>query len=187
VQVAFVFGGELSLEGLDGEMIQTLKRPHGLNEIVATFGNIIDHVRTDPKGQATLDSSFEKKHIIAVSLPFAIPLAGNNSILVSKIRCHRLLQERMQLAFERIFELDLNDEVRSFGGCFQFRQKRTGRGLSTHSWGIALDLNCETNRPAAKGDMSAGIVSLFEELGFVWGGEWMKDKDPMHFQYCSGY
>ena len=33
-----------------------------------------------------------------------------------------------------------------------------------------------------------GIVAAFKRSGFVWGGDWSgAGKDPMHFQYCSGY
>ena len=78
--------------------------------------------------------------------------------------------------------------VRSFGGCFNFRAKRSGSKLSTHAWGIAIDLNPETNAMGGRGDMDLGIVAAFKSAGFVWGGDWAgKNKDPMHFQFCSGY
>ena len=83
---------------------------------------------------------------------------------------------------------DLRDKLRSYGGCFNFRAKRSGSKLSTHAWGIAIDLNPETNGMGRDGDMPAGIVRVFESFGFTWGGRWSgAGKDPMHFQFCSGY
>jgi len=76
----------------------------------------------------------------------------------------------------------------TYGGCFNFRAKRSSSKLSTHSWGIALDLNPETNGMGREGDMAPGIVEVFESFGFTWGGRWSgAGKDPMHFQFCSGY
>ncbi len=57
----------------------------------------------------------------------------------------------------------------------------------THSSGIAIDLNPETNRTGTPGDMDPQIVAVFKQHGFKWGGDWLGRKDPMHFQYCSGY
>ena len=76
----------------------------------------------------------------------------------------------------------------SFGGCFAFRPQRTGTRLSAHSWGIAIDLNTATNTQGSVGNMDAGLVEIFRAAGFEWGGEWSgKVRDPMHFQFCSGY
>jgi hypothetical protein len=31
-------------------------------------------------------------------------------------------------------------------------------------------------------------VAAFKRSGFAWGGDWSgANKDPMHFQYCTGY
>lgn len=52
----------------------------------------------------------------------------------------------------------------------------------------AIDLNPETNGMGRDGDMAPGIVKVFESHGFTWGGRWSgRSKDPMHFQFCSGY
>jgi hypothetical protein len=50
--------------------------------------------------------------------------------------------------------------------------ERTGRKLSTHGWGMAIDLNPETNLQGAVGDMDAVVIEIFRRAGFEWGGDW---------------
>jgi len=53
--------------------------------------------------------------------------------------------------------------------------------LSRHTFALAIDGNPADNIPGTDGTMPEGIVDLFEENGFTWGGRWKK-KDPMHFE-----
>jgi hypothetical protein len=80
-------------------------------------------------------------------------------------------------------------EDHQFGGCFSFRPQRTGTKLSTHAWGIALDLNPESNAQGTAGNMDARVVAIFKQAGFTWGGDWHgRVRDPIrHFQFCTGY
>jgi hypothetical protein len=90
--------------------------------------------------------------------------------------------------FAKIEKKGLKSKIRTFGGCYNYRPKRTSGKLSTHSWGIGIDLNPETNAQGKPGDMHPGVVEIFREFGFKWGGDWSgKSKDPMHFQFCTGY
>lgn len=163
-------------------------RPHGLVEIKRVFGDIERFVETGADGKARLISAFERRYITSVRLPFSIPLVGNPARKVVRLRCHRLLAPRFESIFENLADPRLRPHVKSFGGCFAFRRKRSGRGWSTHAWGIAIDLNPETNPGGAQGDMPPEIVEIFREFGFAWGGDWKgARRDPMHFQYCTGY
>ncbi|MFY0570048.1 M15 family metallopeptidase [Archangium lansingense] len=54
--------------------------------------------------------------------------------------------------------------------------------LSNHSWGTAIDINCDTN-PFKEGkpfDMPRRIVEIMAGFGFHWGGYY---HDYMHFEY----
>ena len=62
----------------------------------------------------------------------------------------------------------------------------SGPLLSTHAWGIAIDLN---NHIAGwldpDGVQPEGIVDAFKKRGFIWGGDWSEQYvDMMHFQAC---
>jgi hypothetical protein len=165
-----------------------LIRPHGLFEITKTFGDINENIKQSKNGALTLDPAFEDKNIVRIKLPYKLKLAWDHNKDISCIKCHQLLADCFRSVFDEILERGLNSKANCFGGCFEFRQKRNGSGLSTHSWGIAIDLNPETNRYGTPGDMSPEIVEVFQKYGFIWGGAWNgKTRDPMHFQYCEGY
>ena len=90
--------------------------------------------------------------------------------------------------FLQIQRAGLQNKITGFGGCFSFRPQRTGTKLSAHAWGIAIDLNPEINAQGTAGDMDPAIIKVFRDAGFQWGGDWQgKTRDPMHFQFCSGY
>lgn len=83
--------------------------------------------------------------------------------------------------------------VQDIGGMFTWRKIRKTERQSTHSYGIAVDLNVQrsdywdwqralkkpihwTNR------IPQEIVDAFEAEGFIWGGRWWFF-DTMHFEY----
>lgn len=146
--------------------------PHGLDDIIATFGDC--HA-----------ASYEQEHIVSFELPY--PLVYG-SAMVRKTRCHRLLAPIFRAVFEDIKAADLVERATHYGGIFA---QRAIRGLprfpSTHSWGIALDLNPAENPLGKVGHQDSRVVAIFKKYGFTWGGEFKSRLDPMHFQFCSNY
>jgi len=161
-----------------------LAPPHGLDELVATFGDIFAYIREDH----TLDPKWQTDFLTTVPLPFPLALSWDLSRQVQRISCHKVLAQSCTDVFARIQSAGLQSKINSFGGCFSFRPQRTGSKLSTHAWGIALDLNPESNAQGSAGNMDAGVVAIFQQAGFSWGGNWQGSvRDPMHFQFCTGY
>jgi hypothetical protein len=158
--------------------------PHGLEEICGTFGDIFGYIAKDH----TLDAAWESGFLTQIALPFPLTISWDHSQSVTVISCHRLLASSFTNVFDRIQSARLQNKITSFGGCFSFRPQRTGTKLSTHAWGIAIDLNPETNQQGSAGNMDPAVITIFREAGFEWGGDWMgKTRDPMHFQFCTGY
>ena len=158
--------------------------PNGLDQILATFGDIFDYIGPDH----TLNPRWQNEFLQRIALPFPLPLSWDMSRRINQMTCHKRLADVFTATFTAIQAASLQDKIISFGGCFSFRAQRTGAKLSAHSWGIAIDLNTATNAQGTAGNMDPAIVEIFGKAGFKWGGDWHgKSRDPMHFQFCTGY
>lgn len=74
--------------------------------------------------------------------------------------------------------------IRSAGG-YNYRNMTGSNKLSMHAYGRAVDINPERN-PYSKRlitDMPRDISAVAKRLGLVWGGDWRRIKDAMHFEY----
>ncbi len=83
---------------------------------------------------------------------------------------------------------------RSTGGSFNWRHIAGTSALSSHGWGIAVDLGTKradywryhTKNPDGpikwRNRYPQAIVDSFEAEGFIWGGRWYH-YDTMHFEY----
>jgi len=162
----------------------TLAPPNGLQEIIAAFGDIYKYLKTD----GTIDPKWELDQMASAPLPYPIPLAWDTSKQAKSMRVHKKLVSVMGEVFTALDGAGLKSKVRTYGGGYSFRAKRTSSKLSTHCWGIAIDLDPTTNALGSNGDMDPAVVEVFRSFGFKWGGDWTgAGKDPMHFQFCTGY
>ncbi len=165
-------------------VVQSLQPPHGIEQIIANFGNIFEYVRKD----GSLDPRWAAEFLVHIALPLPLVLSWDHATSVGQMTCHKKLADVFADVFGKLEAGGLQEKIKTFGGCFSFRQQRTSSKLSAHAWGIAVDLNPETNVQGTAGDMDAQVAEIFCAAGFEWGGEWAgRVRDPMHFQFCSGY
>lgn len=121
------------------------------------------------------------------------PLAPK--VLVALGHKHLQVHPKALDAFDRVFAAidaaSLSSRILSCGGTFVARHKGwdPGRELSSHSWGVAIDLNEAWNgygaEPALLGRIGCvrELVPLFAAEGFAWGGHFSgKYRDGMHFE-----
>lgn len=68
-------------------------------------------------------------------------------------------------------------------GAFNCRRATGSRSLSKHAWGVAVDVNWQTNPFGSRlvTDMPSWFVQLWLDEGWGWGGNWRRKKDAMHF------
>lgn len=79
--------------------------------------------------------------------------------------------------------------LHNIGGTYNYRQIAGTKRLSTHSFGIAIDLNVKNSsywkwdkKYHYRNSIPKVIVDIFEKHGFIWGGRWYH-YDTMHFEY----
>jgi hypothetical protein len=147
------------------------KIPNGLSEIFATYG--------DP-----LDPDFEEKNIVSFELPYILVYDG---LRVGRTRCHVKAVDHFRKALQGVKDAGLDPECFRYGGIFAKRGKRGGRHPSTHSWGIAIDMEPAKYPLGSTARFPDAIVEIFRDAGFFYGGDFAGRKDPMHFQLCTGY
>ena len=140
---------------------------------------------------------WERERLTTISTPYPLRLSWDLDTKVSRIRCALAVAQDLQAIFEDIFRHYDHDvskvqaaRMDIYGGCYNFRRKRGLAGLSTHAYGIAIDLDPDRNGLGVKwekdkGMMPEAIVEIFERHGWTWGGRWKNRPDPMHFQATS--
>ncbi|MDO8334584.1 MAG: M15 family metallopeptidase [Nitrosomonas sp.] len=136
-------------------------------------------------GRILINNNWVRENIV----PLATPLLA--SLGYETISIHRKALPSFEAALNSIKSAGLSTKILTCAGTFVPRHKNwdINRGLSSHSWGIAIDLNSQWNgygnTPAPLGMHGSlrEIVPLMEALGFAWGGHFSPQYvDGMHFE-----
>jgi hypothetical protein len=132
---------------------------------------------------------------ISIDLPYPMIIAWDTTKTVNRISCHKKVAGSLVRVFENIKKSysaeDINKHgFNKFGGCLNVRKIRGGDRWSTHSWGIAIDLDPARNGLKASWKQSyfgrpecAAFVNCFKQEGWYSLGL-ERDHDAMHFQAC---
>ena len=159
-------------------------RPLSTDELMARYGQFI--YTSKPNGSIVIDPPWESQNIVNFSHAL-LPQMG-----LSTVRVHKLALP----AFEKVFDAiqaagsPATDCLLTCAGTYVPRHIRrdSHRPLSSHSFGVAIDLNAEWNaygaRPQAAGVHGSvqELVPYFSQFGFAWGGHFSgASADGMHF------
>jgi len=132
-------------------------------------------------------------YLVTIQLPYPMRIAWDLDTEVYKMRCHKLVADNFLAVFNELMRVYGYEKIKElgidlFGGCFNYRKMRGGSDWSTHSWGIAIDLDPARNllketsktarfaRPEYK-----DMIDIFYKHGFESLGR-EKNYDWMHFQ-----
>ena len=135
-------------------------------------------------GSSILVASSWTSNNIAWKMRYSDIKLGNN--------CHRIVATAIQGALTDIKSAGLSRFINTqnsnrFGGCFVGRYNRLAGNFgapSRHAWGMALDINTDTNPQGGVPQMNCAVVRIFRKWGFAWGGNFWP-ADGMHFEYVG--
>lgn len=134
-----------------------------------------------------------EQSLVTITLPFPMRIAWDTKTKITKLRCHRLIADKLKAALSEILDLYGYEEIQKlgidlFGGCYNYRKMRGGSDWSRHSWGIAIDLDPDRNQlkwgsnkaQFAKPEYKT-MINVFYKHGFIsYGVE--RNFDWMHFE-----
>jgi hypothetical protein len=112
---------------------------------------------------------------------WSVPPTIQIKTVPQRIYCNKDMLVPLSKAFFNLIEQGIQDELKTWDGCFNIRKKRGLTSMSLHSWGIAIDVNAAWNGLGKPSTLSPKFVKCFTDAGFEWGGLWQR-RDAMHFQ-----
>jgi hypothetical protein len=123
------------------------------------------------------DKEWKKRNVVGITFP-----------IVGRTWCHREVFFDLHRIFYELEHEGYADKIdvkdyRKQGGCYVPRHTcwNSRKGLSHHSWGIAIDLNVSTNGYGKTPTMPKVIIEKFAKYGWLWGGNF-RTPDGMHFE-----
>jgi hypothetical protein len=146
-----------------------------LGEIKARFGEFAYRPRNGVR-EIDVDPAWVDAHIIEASIP-----------VLGTVRCHRAIVDDLRAAIEEVVAADLEEHLapRRYGGCHYARRIHpdTDR-LSSHSWGIAIDINVDLDHPGLGPVPPDAMIEIFARHGFRWGGDFTQP-DNHHYEWIG--
>lgn len=153
-------------------------------EIRALYG---DFTYKEGQGGAIIpDPAWAKANIVDLHIGGIVGGKG------ATLQVHKRALPYFQKAFGNLAAAGLSSRIVTYNGSYVPRHMGWDpkRALSSHSWGVAVDLNTAWNgygaEPALLGQVGSlrEVVPIFEAVGFAWGGRFKPDslRDGMHFE-----
>jgi hypothetical protein len=133
-----------------------------------------------------------KKNMVQVQLPYTMWM---DDMKITKCWMNKSCSDSLVRVLTYVWDENGRDydkikaqQLHIFSGSWNIRNMRGGHSLSTHAFGVAIDIAAPYNALGKKPGYNkysftkdSLIVKAFREEGWTWGGEWTRG-DGMHFQ-----
>ncbi|MDX6254621.1 MAG: hypothetical protein QOJ11_955 [Frankiales bacterium] len=118
-------------------------------------------------------------------------LQSKQVVQLGPVTCNRAIMAPLAAAMAEVTARGLGSMINTAdfqyeGGCWSPRVTRaiSGGVLSSHSWGLAIDINVVNNPLGGSPHQDPRLVSIMAAHGFAWGGRFLRP-DPAHFQWVG--
>lgn len=160
-------------------------RPIAVEDLPRAFGEFAWRP-AERSGEILVSEDWKRRYLVRVALPLLRPTPDREG----KITLHRRMVGPLRRTIARIRKAGLADRILTNWSPFCARHKGWDpkRELSSHSWGIAIDINDRWNglgvAPPEAGVMGSvrELAPFFAQEGFAWGGDFSSNVDGMHFE-----
>ncbi|WP_254684094.1 M15 family metallopeptidase [Phaeobacter inhibens] len=126
-----------------------------------------------------------------MDLAYPIVIEWNKSQTIRRFSCHEKVVQPLTGIFRQRLQHYGRTDVERLGlnlfcGCFNYRNMRGAKSLSTHAYGVAVDLNPEHNQLRWGADRAQfaqpdyvpfwNIIMVHggTPAGYAWGKDWMR-------------
>lgn len=104
-----------------------------------------------------------------------------------KIFINKDFKDKLYTAFKALEARGIQDEIKTFDGCYNERTVRGSTKLSLHDWAMALDMNAKTEKLGQTfTHWSPAFAQTMKDAGIFWGFDYKGRKDPMHWSLYLG-
>jgi peptidoglycan hydrolase-like protein with peptidoglycan-binding domain len=162
-------------------------KPLTASQMQAQFGKIEFRIKPDKSG-IIITNNWQRENLVTIEIPQIKPLPP---YFTSKLNVHKKAAPQFQKLFKEWEKAGLLNRVLTYDGSFNPRLIRgSSTNLSTHAFGIAIDINVQWNglgvNPALVGQKGSvrELVPIANKLGFYWGGHFGR-RDGMHFEIAK--
>jgi len=137
------------------------------------FGEFAASPNAGDPAQLTMDPAWSSAHIETQTVP-----------LLGRVTCNKALFPMLIAALNDVANAGLSSLIHTNSGCYNPRTvaRSPTAPPSQHAYGAAVDINAPENPYGSTPTMDPRIVKIFENHGFIWGGNFLIP-DGMHFEY----
>jgi len=130
----------------------------------------------------------EAKWMTVIPIPADISATwlntNNNNQPTIHIYGNKDMTDALLAALDAVRAAGIIDQLKTFDGCFNIRPVRGMNSISTHAYGLGIDMNAADYPLGSDARMSDELVACFKNAGFDYGGDFVSRKDAMHISYA---